>query len=187
MKFLITTLLLTISLSSNAAIYTFIQEGFSEGAYISGSFTAEDLNLNGEYSSLNGEITDFYLEFSGNSFIPVFTASFNELFGLSYEFNNGAFLGDDENITAEGLSVDGISADISAFIEYSAGLATSIGSCDGVDICASIIYDSSAGFFEDVSTEAIIVNPVVEPTAVPIPATSIFLLASLLSFISRRR
>lgn len=81
-------LLLSAS-AANASLYTFSQTGFEEGAFISGSFQAVDLDNDGIIKGgvLNGatqEITAFSLSFSGNSIVSAFTQSLSDLTVLNY-------------------------------------------------------------------------------------------------------
>jgi hypothetical protein len=81
-------LLLSAS-SANAALYTFSQTGFDEGASISGSFQGIDLDHDGilKGGMLNGaiqEISAFTLSFSGNSIVSAFTHTLADLTVLNY-------------------------------------------------------------------------------------------------------
>lgn len=81
-------LLLLAASNANATQYYFSQTGFEEGAYISGSFQATDLNGDGAYVgsifSNFSEISDFSLSFSGNSIASAFTQSLADLTYLDY-------------------------------------------------------------------------------------------------------
>lgn len=91
---------------ANAAVYTFSQTGFEENAFISGSFEAADLNINGlveggTIASIQ-EITNFTLSFSGNSIAPAFTHTYADLTVLNYRPAK-AILGDQN---PEGLATN---------------------------------------------------------------------------------
>ena len=88
-KSLFSILILTaLASSAQASLYDFSQTGFSEGATISGSFQANDLNGNGliqgSVFSDFSEISAFSLSFSGNSDVPAFSQSFSDLSFLGY-------------------------------------------------------------------------------------------------------
>ena len=93
--------------TSNAAVmgYNFSQDGFDEGAIVTGMFTVDDLNGDGQSSSFLGEVLSFMMDFSGNSIVPAFSANFPDLFGLVYDLNDGPILGDGITGNVEGLGV----------------------------------------------------------------------------------
>lgn len=66
--------------SSHAAQqnYSFLQEGYSEGATVSGVFSADDLNGNGLIESESGEVVTLTVDWSGNSIVSPFTLSYPE-------------------------------------------------------------------------------------------------------------
>jgi hypothetical protein len=83
--------------------FAFSHGGFSEGAVLTGFFSGEDLDGDGKLSSLEGEVTDFAMHFSGNSRVAAFSIGFDELDGLVY-FLNGGPLGDEDDPTrGEGI------------------------------------------------------------------------------------
>jgi len=83
--------------------FAFTQGGFSEGAVLTGFFAGADLDGNGKLSSLEGELTDFAMHFSGNSLVPAFSIGLDGLDGLVY-FLNGGPLGDEDHPTrGEGI------------------------------------------------------------------------------------
>lgn len=85
--------------SVNAApiVYNFSQAGFDEGASVTGMFTGEDLNGDGQLSNFDpdnfnidtGEITDFIMDFSGNSLVSPFSLGFADLHGFAYDLDGG--------------------------------------------------------------------------------------------------
>lgn len=104
----VAALITGVAPSSHAAPanYVFSQSGFPDHGVISGSFTGEDLNLDGRLASFDGEISDFWLSFNGNSIIAPFTHSYNDLFALSFDIP-GSVLGDGgsaDPTRAEGLA-----------------------------------------------------------------------------------
>jgi hypothetical protein len=85
--------------------FNFSQVGFDEGASVTGIFTGEDLNNNGQLSQFDGEVSDFMMDFSGNSLIPSFSLSFFDLTGLVYDLDGGP-LGDGLTLHIEGIGAD---------------------------------------------------------------------------------
>jgi hypothetical protein len=87
--------------AAEAQTYTFTEGGFSEGATLSGSFTASDLDGDGVISylflDLLPEVTDFSASFSGNSLVAPFQLTYADLFVLGYDgsgvFGTPGFLG----------------------------------------------------------------------------------------------
>ena len=73
---------------AQASLYTFTQAGYEEGASISGSFSASDVNSNGNISGSSftnfTEISDFSVSFSGNSLVSAFTHTFANLDALNF-------------------------------------------------------------------------------------------------------
>ena len=67
--------------------YTFCQEGFSEGAFISGSFTGADSDSNGQLAF--DEVTDAALTFSGNSAVGPLSFTFADFCGVVYDLDGG--------------------------------------------------------------------------------------------------
>lgn len=149
--------------------FTFEQTGFSENAVISGWFNGTDLDDNGQLSFLDGEIDDFYVSFSGNSFVPMFELLFADLSYLVYNLHDG-YLGnlfDDEGIEAIGVTH-----------EYAAGPAIFFSECGiGFD-CAYVAGPEFSNV--DFSAASIAVSE---------PATTMLLLTGLLGagLIRRRR
>ena len=82
--------------------FEFYQEGFANGATVSGHFMGEDLDGNGQLSSFLGEISGFQLSYSGDGYIPAFELGFADLFGLVYDLGSG-FLGDGLDDHIEGI------------------------------------------------------------------------------------
>lgn len=95
-KTIITATALALSTSVNAATFNFYQGGFTDGAFISGTFTFEDMDLDGQLSSFNGELLDFSMSFSGNSLVSAFSIDFidADVNNIVYDLNEGVFLGD---------------------------------------------------------------------------------------------
>jgi len=83
-------------------VFDFSEGGFSDGATVTGFFTGEDLDSDGQLSSFDGEITDFAMHFSGNSLVAAFSLSFSDLFGLVSDLD-GADLGNGSDRYIEGV------------------------------------------------------------------------------------
>ena len=142
--------------SSFASIigYNFIHEGFDEGATATGMFFGEDLNMDGQLSSANGEVTDFMMSFSGNSLVGAFTADFNDLFGLVYDLGFGPELGDGLTIDAE----EGIGV-IASSVAYGAGAGPLGGATGG------LIEDVLGQVTSSTQNPIVSLKPIPEPTA----------------------
>ena len=73
--------------------FTFVQSGFTDGASVTGSFTATDLDGDGQilfFSPIDppfDEVTAFAASFSGNALVPAFALDFTDLFGLVYDLD----------------------------------------------------------------------------------------------------
>ena len=96
-----------------ATDFTFVQDGFTAGASVTGSFSGTDTNGNGQLSSFDGEITAFAMTFSGNALVPVFSLTFADLFGLVYDLNGGP-LGDGLDLDIEGIGAEDAAAQYAA-------------------------------------------------------------------------
>jgi hypothetical protein len=88
-----------------ATDFTFVQDGFTDGASVTGSFSGTDTDGNGQLSWFAGEVTAFAMTFSGNALVPSFSLGFANLFGLVYDLNGGP-LGDGLDIDIEGVGAE---------------------------------------------------------------------------------
>jgi len=61
------------------------------GGIVSGLFEGEDLNHDGHIEFAAGEVTRYEISYSGNSFIPAFTHTLNDLLYLDYTLGSGGF------------------------------------------------------------------------------------------------
>lgn len=143
MKYLFFCLLISFNSANANLIFDFSQQGFDEGAIVKGMFAGDDLDGNGQLSSLAGEVTDFSMRFSGNSLVSSFSLGFADLFGLVYDLDGGE-LGDGLTLDREGIIA-------------SAGIYSYISGLGG-----ELKEDLNA----TVSSELVIVTP----TNVPVPA-----------------
>lgn len=102
---LIFTILFSASLSLQAApvSFTLYQQGYDEGAFVTVSFTGDDIDNDGQL--ITSEITSFNMTFSGNSQVPTFSLSYADLFGLVYDLNGGP-LGDGQLLGIEGIGAN---------------------------------------------------------------------------------
>jgi len=91
------------ALGAQSLKYDFSQSGFSEGATVSGFFIAEDRDGNGRVSSLEDEVSDFQMSFSGNSLVPAFNMRRDDLQGLVYVLDGGPLGDDDDAERGEGI------------------------------------------------------------------------------------
>ncbi len=101
-------------------IYPFTQDGFEQGASVTGFFEGSDTIVpDGQINSFDGEVTDFGMTFTGNSFVGAFSLAFGDLISFSLVWDIGdPILGDgiDEGIEALSnrytyLSVPGVIID----------------------------------------------------------------------------
>ena len=86
--------------------FTFVQDGFTDGASVTGTFSGTDNDDNGQLSSFVGEVTAFSMTFSGNALVPAFSLTLADLFGLVYDLDGGP-LGDGLNLDIEGIGAEG--------------------------------------------------------------------------------
>ncbi len=141
-----------VSAPSLATTFVFSGGGFSEGATITGSFTGADLDMNGQISSFNGEVSAFAASFSGNSVVGgPYNFDLGGLIGLVYSLDG--ILGDDDFGEVEGMFVQSDEA------VFGVGAAV-VELCDGVTQCAQIF---NTDFVSDFSVEAFSVAVVPEP------------------------
>jgi len=115
--------LLVGSASANALTFTFSQGGFVGGGVASGTFAGTDNNGDGFVSSLDNEISDFSVSFSGDSRVAEFDQSFAELAVLIYEIGSGILGDGGPQWYWEGLGTNLLS-DHPAGPRYVAGLYT---------------------------------------------------------------
>ena len=172
--------------------YAFVQDGYSEGATVTGGFSGVDLDGNGilVHFPVVGEglppiqhleLTSWSMHFSGNTLSPAFDLTLSDLFGFVYEIGTSG-LGDDpafdptinENLT------EGIGA-IGAAHFYTSGLGPNsfIGGYVGGEIDFNELNN-----FED---EALDSSPnLVRVTVVPEPACVSLLVFAGVMFNVRR-
>ena len=88
--------------------FTFVQAGFTDGASVTGSFTATDLDNDGQivfFSDTSfSEVTAFAASFSGNALVPAFALDFAGLLGLVYDLDGD--IGDGLDGAVEGVAAD---------------------------------------------------------------------------------
>ncbi|MDH5612971.1 MAG: VPLPA-CTERM sorting domain-containing protein [Gammaproteobacteria bacterium] len=162
LKILSTVVALFISTSTSAITYNFYQGGYTEGAFVSGTFELEDYNQDGQLSSFAGELIDFSMTFSGNSLVNAFSIShietnYNEVVYNLYDLGN--FLGDDTNTGYS--SYEQISAATGTGLLYGAGAALGELCVSGFD--CGVVNNSGAG---DYTYEMVVVSSVPVPAAV---------------------
>jgi hypothetical protein len=115
-----------------ATRFDFSQGGWAEGAVFTGSFFGEDLNHDGQISSFDGEISNAFADFSGNSLVPATHFDASELYGVVYDLDG--YLGDGTTGDLEGLAFFWPSTFV---IRYAVGTGP-VAPCDGVNICSYI-------------------------------------------------
>jgi hypothetical protein len=156
--------------------YTIFQEGYTDGATVTGSFSGSDMDGNGllvHFPATNGppiehlELTAWSMHFSGNSLAPAFDLTLDDLYGFVYEIDSSG-LGDDPAFepTLNQNLIEGIGAfDASRF--YSSGLGPNgiIGGFVGGPVDFSDLGDL-ADHAQDVSEALVEVTPVPEPATI---------------------
>lgn len=143
---------LAMAAPTSATTFIFSGGGFSEGATFSGSFTATDLDMNGQISSFAGEVSAFSATFSGNSVVGgPYNFELSGLLGLVYSLDG--ILGDDTFGETEGLFVQSLEA------VFGVGPGP-VALCDGMTPCAQIF---NTDFVSDFSVEGLSVAVVPEP------------------------
>jgi hypothetical protein len=150
--------------------YNFSQSGFDDGAILTGMFEAEDLDGDGVLTELDGIITVFSVEFSGNSLVPAFIldstddfSKFDVVYDLDDESLDGAT--SDESLFAFG-------SDFSVFVG-----SDPLGECEN-GFCG--VVNTTFGEPVTVSLEPVIVS------AVPLPQGSWLFVSGLLGLIGKR-
>jgi hypothetical protein len=138
--------------------YNFSQTGFSGGATISGSFTGNDLDMDGAINSFLGEVTNYSVSFSGNMIVGAFSHSFADLGGLIYVLGNGVFLGDDAILGTEGVASGPGFGPPGGPFTYESGLGPQ-GTLGG------IVIDNNTGA-TDGSQNLVVVTAVPEPAII---------------------
>jgi hypothetical protein len=110
--------------------FTFSQNGYSEGATVTGRFTGVDLDGNGILVHFPGqvlpqpieilELTEFSMHFSGNSLAPAFDLALDDLFGFVYQLGTSGIGDDPANDPNIGDLMEGIGV-IGANYFYTSG------------------------------------------------------------------
>lgn len=160
--------------SANAALYNFTQIGFDNGASVSGSFQASDLDgdglLEGGTLATIQEITAFTLTFSGNSIVPAFTHTLSDLTFLNYRFssaNNTLGENNPEGIATRWFDTTGYT--------YVSGLST-----NGQNGAGIINWQTDE---ETISEQLITVTP----AAVPVPGAVWLFGSALIGLVGLKR
>lgn len=185
---IVTVAIMGISLSSAASaaferMFEFYQGGFSEGAYVSGTFSGADLNASGRLGDdqlpflppYEGEVSSFHMSFSGNSLVSSFNVDYPiARIGeptLVYDMDGGP-LGEAMAGVPEGIALDKLvnTSFEQSLTEYWAGAGPLLecatgGSCGWIR--RSGLDSSGLGYSgEDFSKELVQVNEVPLPAAV---------------------
>lgn len=109
--------------SANALqMFSFSQDGFSGGGTVIGTFSATDINGDGQISSFNGEVSAYSMTFLGDSIVPSFSHSLANLYGLVYDTGSG-FIGDGWTGDVEGVASNWFGSTGS---DYASGLGPTI-------------------------------------------------------------
>jgi hypothetical protein len=171
--YLLAVLILSVftALPVNAGIYLFSQDGYSGGGVITGWFDAIDTSSNGQISSFDSEVSDFFLSFSGDSFVGDFTHTFADLDGLVYDVGSG-FIGDGTGGYVEGMA----SSDFFMDFDYASGLG-------GLGVYGGMVWESSEEQFSFTNNMIAVTDPVV----VPVPGAIWLSCSGLLGYWQLRR
>lgn len=146
-------------------VYDFTQGGFTGGGVISGSFTGEDVDMNGEISAFDGEVTALTGMYSGGANVGAFSFDLADLFSLVWELD--AAIDDGMADAVEGIQV------FVADFGYAAGPGPFV-ACDGVADCGQVQDFVTGG--EDLSTEAVVIE---RSAVIPLPAPALLLMSGL--------
>jgi hypothetical protein len=171
--------------------FNFSQIGFSEGATVTGRFTGVDLDGNGILVHFPGqvvpqpidllELTDFSMQFSGNSLAPAFELTLDDLFGFVYQLGTSGIGDDPANDPNFGDIMEGIGA-IGANYFYTSGQGPNgiIGGYVGGEITLDDLLNVDE-LALDSSPNLVLV------AAVPEPATCAMLVGAALAMLGCRR
>ena len=151
------------TMPASAVTYYFSGGGFADGATFSGSFEAQDLDLDGKIDTFAtpGEVTAFSGLFSGNSVFPATSFGLSALLGgaatgLVWELDG--LLGD---TAGEGLN-------LRAPGNASFMVAALLPPCDGIAVCARIQSEVEQSIF-DTSRQPLSIS--LTPPVIPEPAS----------------
>ncbi len=155
--------------------FSFIQEGFDEGASISGMFTGGDLLLiDGKISTFDVEVSAIMFEFSGNSIVPAFSVNSSDFLGRGrgdfiYNFHGqiNGLLGDDPN---EGFSYRTGLPPLG--LGYIAGPQVGLDVC-GVGICGEVNGPNGASSSTQPVEITLNPSPVPEPSMMVLFSTGL--------------
>jgi hypothetical protein len=177
---------------TNNLSYTFFQDGYSEGATVTGAFTGADLDGNGLLIHFSGsppggptppieieELTAWSMHFSGNSLSPAFDLALSDLYGFVYQIGSDG-IGDDPAFdpTINQNLIEGVGA-IGQFHFYTSGLGPN--QMIGGFIGGQIDFPGGADFLEqnalDSSGRLLLVTQVPEPAAATVPIVALVALS----------
>jgi hypothetical protein len=170
-----TALMWTVSAANAAPVaFSFTQSGFAEGAEVTGTFAGEDIDMDGQLSSFQGEVTNLSVSFSGNSIISAFALDSSSAFwAVVYDLNNGP-LGDANDGDIEGIVI------FNGAFSYQSGAGPS-SVCVGTNVCGAV---SQTEVGRDESLDLVAVTA----TAASEPATVVGIVAGFLGLgLTRRR
>lgn len=151
--------------------YDFYQVGYHNGGVVSGFFTGEDLDVDGQLSSFTGEVFGFGLSFSRHGHSAAVVLDFADLLGLVYDLDGGD-LGDGISGHVEGI----LAMDWLRLFAVGPGPLGHV--CGAGETCALAAAPGFWGFSAE---------PVRVVARVPEPATVLLLIVGFLGLIWARR
>ena len=134
--------------------FNFTQGGYTGGASVFGSFTGDDLDMNGQINSFAGETLAYTMTFTGNAIVGSFTHTFSDFGGLVYDIGT-PFLGDGSTLAIEGVASGPTFGPPGPFT-YESGLGPQ-------GMLGGIVMDNTTGA-TDSSAQLVVVSQIPEPT-----------------------
>lgn len=178
-----------ISASAQSQTWFFYQGGWTGGGVITGAFTGDDLNGDGQLVGFasgppgwTNEVTGFSVSMYGNSIIPN-GYTWTNFYGLVYDMNGDSLLGDDTNGAVEGFAVNDANGANPSY-NYASGYGPTMGIGGQITVqpypyalgTATVIISTPDPIM--VSTSPI-TEEIYEENINPVPEPSTFALAGL--------
>lgn len=84
-------LLATTQVHANPITYSISQSGWSNGGTVTGFFSGEDRDHDGNINLASGEVDSYQMEFSGNTLVSAFTHTLTDLLFFNYTVGSTGF------------------------------------------------------------------------------------------------